>query len=774
MKSVTASNPPSNPPSHASANAPIALPDDNVCQERRSDGHAGTERQPAPQSPEQFDALFETSDEGFIPSREIAPISEFYLSTTVQREFTTGETPVAGSGTTKSQISGPVARPILERQSHRFRNMAMLVCLAVVASAIVVSALVAFYTSKRSRVRLLAECDSQVCLQYEALVTNLLNASVAPCEDFYAHVCGSWSSDPSKLSVSDAALTAYQRSLSRQALLQSVPASGQTPEQKATKMFAACYNVIDKNISYVESIRKVMEDAGLPWPHFDSRKDLVYSIFAMSTWPIPVLFRIGFTNTVNGGSRLVIRSITLGVFVDHVWRKNDDQQREEYFDVLKKYFEIGKYIKSVTYNETASLEKSVIPVLGRSLIGKPKVLQTHTSELNKTAPSVPLAAWQRELKSRFHTTAANVTIYGIRFFEAFFELHNTLGERALKEYFGWFVVEAFLPYTNSHILREFHGSDDRAMDEQIKFCLGFAGVTGYALDVNYLKSTTDGKVLEQATQAGARIKDAFFETVKRNDWFEESLVTLLEVDRAEILLGMLSKSEEKKWLPDMTDDAIRNLAALSSLALASGTTESAPSSLSGSVAMNLSEKGPLIPVEAANPPLTLAPYHFSFPFLTVDAPAPAVYAGVGFVLARLLFQDLFAGQQHWQSTTLDKLHERVECMYNADESAILDRATRDEVVVATAAASTLWHAFLSAYSPPGSNASAPANHVESQSPKLSERQLFFVLLCHSTCGDPAGAMRCNVPLRNSEAFVQTFSCQPGTPMHATQMCPVFS
>ncbi|KAL3173218.1 hypothetical protein MRX96_012346 [Rhipicephalus microplus] len=58
-------------------------------------------------------------------------------------------------------------------------------------------------------------------------------------------------------------------------------------------------------------------------------------------------------------------------------------------------------------------------------------------------------------------------------------------------------------------------------------------------------------------------------------------------------------------------------------------------------------------------------------------------------------------------------------------------------------------------------------------PKLSERQLFFLILCHSTCGDPAGPMRCNVPLRNSKAFVETFSCQPGTPMHATHMCPVF-
>ncbi|KAL3180332.1 hypothetical protein MRX96_008900 [Rhipicephalus microplus] len=50
---------------------------------------------------------------------------------------------------------------------------------------------------------------------------------------------------------------------------------------------------------------------------------------------------------------------------------------------------------------------------------------------------------------------------------------------------------------------------------------------------------------------------------------------------------------------------------------------------------------------------------------------------------------------------------------------------------------------------------------------------FFLLLCNSTCGDPAGPMRCNVPLRNSEAFVETFSCQPGTPMHTTHMCPVF-
>ncbi|XP_050051070.1 endothelin-converting enzyme 1-like [Dermacentor andersoni] len=419
-----------------------------------------------------------------------------------------------------------------------------------------------------------------------------------------------------------------------------------------------------------------------------------------------------------------------------------------------------------------SLEKSVIPVLGRSLVGRLEVLQTHTNQLNITAPSIPLEEWQRELRNRFNISAANVTIYGIRFFEAFFELHKTLGERALKQYFGWFVAEAFLPYTNSHILHEFHGSEDKAMDEQIKFCLGFAGATGYALDANYLKSTTDAKVLDQATQTGARIKDAFYETVRRNTWFEERPVTSLEVDRAEILLGMLGKSEANKWLPDMTDDAIKNLATLSSLG--SGASGNDSSSLSKSVVIDLSEQGPFIPGDTANPPLALAPYHFSFPFLTVDAPAPAIYAGLGFVLARLLFQDLFAGQQHWKNATLDKLHERMACVYTADETAIPDRATRDDVVVATAAVSTLWRAFLSAATVPESNVSVPALDLEPQLPKLSERQLFFALLCHSTCGDPAGALRCNVPLRNSEAFVQTFSCQPGSPMHTTRMCPVFS
>ncbi|KAH8008837.1 hypothetical protein HPB51_005884 [Rhipicephalus microplus] len=769
MKSGAASKPPSIPASHASASGQVSFPDEDVCRDGHPDGSTCTKRHSVPQSIEPYDALFEMSDDGLLPSSEMAPISEYYPST-VQREFTSAETPVARSGTTQSQISGPIRRLIVERHDHRFRNLMIAFCVAVVASAIIVSACVTHYVFKHVPVRVLTGCTSQACLQYEGLVSSFLNVSVAPCEDFYTHVCGSWRSDLGKLGVSDTALTTYQRRLSRQAFLQSVPASGQTPEQKATKMFTACYNVVDKKVSYVESIRKVMSEAGLPWPHVNSRTDILHSIFAMSTWPIPVLFRIAFTNLVRGGGHLIIRSITLGVFAEHIRREKDEKQREEYFHVFKKYFENEKYRRSITYNETLSVEKSVIPALGRSLIGTPKILRTHTSELNKTAPSVPLESWQRELKRRFNTSTANVTIYGIRFFEAFFELHSTLGERAMKEYYGWFVAEAFLPYTNAHILRKFHGSDERVMDEQMKVCLGFTGVAGYALDVNYLKSTTDKKVLEQVTQVGARLKDAFHETLRRNNWFQEGLVTLPEMDHAEILLGMLSKSGEKKWLPDMTDDAIRNLEALSSLSLASGTTEKAPSSSSEKYQP---ENGPLVPEEVADPPLTLAPYHFSFPFLMVDAPVSVIYAGIDSVLARLLFQHLFAAQQRWKSTTLEKLHERMGCVYTADEATVLDRATRDDVVVVTAATSTLWNAFLSAASSTGSNVSSPATELDSQLPKLSERQLFFLILCHSTCGDPAGPMRCNVPLMNSEAFVETFSCQPGTPMHATHMCPVF-
>ncbi|KAL3227150.1 hypothetical protein MRX96_048816 [Rhipicephalus microplus] len=108
----------------------------------------------------------------------------------------------------------------------------------------------------------------------------------------------------------------------------------------------------------------------------------------------------------------------------------------------------------------------------------------------------------------------------------------------------------------------------------------------------------------------------------------------------------------------------------------------------------------------------------------VDAPASAIYAGVGSELARLLFQHFFAAQQRWKSTMLEKLHERMRCVYTADVTTILDRATRDDVVVATAATSTLWHAFLSAALPTASNISSPATDLDSQLPKLSERQLF--------------------------------------------------
>ncbi|KAL3180331.1 hypothetical protein MRX96_008899 [Rhipicephalus microplus] len=147
---------------------------------------------------------------------------------------------------------------------------------------------------------------------------------------------------------------------------------------------------------------------------------------------------------------------------EHIWREKDEEQREEYFHVFKKYIKKEKYRRSITYNETVSLEKSVIPALRRSLIETPKILQTHTSELNKTTSSISLKAWQRELKRRFNTSSANVTIYGIRFFEALFGLHSTLGERALKEYYGRFVAESILSYTNAHILREFHGGQRKS------------------------------------------------------------------------------------------------------------------------------------------------------------------------------------------------------------------------------------------------------------------------------------------------------------------------
>ncbi|KAH9360585.1 hypothetical protein HPB48_012928 [Haemaphysalis longicornis] len=647
----------------------------------------------------------------------------------------------------------------------------MVLCLAVVVFVMAVGALIAFYATKRVPVRLMGACKSSACSQYEALVIDLGNSSVAPCEDFYGHVCGAWMSQPSKLSVYDTILATYRNNLTRLALSQQVPLKGQTPEQKAAKLFTACYDVVRKDVSYVDRVRKLMKSAGLPWPQLDQRTDLLHAVFAMSSWPIPALFRVAFKKDEKSG-HLIIRSIGKEIFSRLIWKKKDERQRERYFSVLKEYIEEGKIITNLTYNETVALEQRVIPVLGKSLAAGIKDYETDTNQLPKTTPSISPDRWQQELRNRFNISFAAVTINGIDFFEAFFDLHTTLGEDAMKKYVAWFVLQALLPYTNSHILREFHGTEDKAREEQMKFCLGVAGLTGYSLYANYLKTVANAQTLSQASQVGSRIKKAFHATIKRNDWFQDELIAPLEINRAEVLLHMLGKPEghEMSW-PDMSDDAFDNMARMLSfvphIMESSTSSENAASSSVQPLAAMLLNKGSLSWDDAASHPLAIAPYHFSFPFLMEDAPAPAIYAGLGSVLARLLFQRLFSDQRQWKKATLDEARARTACIHSADKVALLDPAVRDDVVVATAASSTLWDAFLAAASP-------TEKAVELQPPDLAEQQLFFVLLCHNWCGSQAGAQLCNLPLKNSQAFVDTFSCPAGSPMHPAHMCPIFA
>ncbi|KAK8779576.1 hypothetical protein V5799_019084 [Amblyomma americanum] len=719
----------------------------------------------------QSQPCFETTDEGFMPSKEMAPISQFRLSN-VPREFTTGDPALSA---TKSQLTFTVPQHPLETQKIRSRSPVVAICIPVVVSAIAIGALVALYVYKPVRVRILAKCRSQACSQYDAIVTDLLDNTVAPCEDFYSHVCGAWSSDPTKLSVSKAALSEYRQSLSRLILTLPVPSSGQSSHEKAVKLFTACLNILEKNISYVESIRRVMESAGIPWPHIDSKTDLLYSVFTMASWPISVPFRITCVGGVNETAHLVIASVTLDVFSNHIWKKKDEGRRERYFSVMKKYFESTKYSKGIAYNETLSLEQRIVPLLQMSLVKKMEVARIHSTELHMMTPSVPTTAWQREIRARFNVSSASVTIYGIDFFKAFFELHRTLGEDAMKLYFGWFVIESFVPYTNSHTLHEFHGSPEKAREEQTNTCLQLANVAGFALEVNYGNSAPVAKMFDRAAQVGERIKVAFYDTVKRNSWFEENLASTLEIGHAVGLFDLLGKSGEEEMIPDMTDDVLENMVALTSLrprCITSNTSDSAPFSSAMRTVNHSPDDDSHVASYTTNRTLALEPYHFAFPFLAEDAPMPAVYAGVGFVLARLLFHHLFGGRQQWQSATIDELTERTWCMNSDDEAALMDRATREDVVASTAAVSTLWRAFTMAAAP-ASNITLAANGPDSQLPTLEDRRLFFLLLCHSKCGDQAGKLLCNLPLRNSEAFVETFSCQAGSPMHATRMCPVF-
>ncbi|KAG0429781.1 hypothetical protein HPB47_023303 [Ixodes persulcatus] len=170
-------------------------------------------------------------------------------------------------------------------------------------------------------------CTADSCLEHAARLTESMDRTVQPCQDFYAYVCGKWKPYADETYISDVA-GRMRASLQRaNAIILFNGSSRQSSFKKVSATFKSC---IERNsedqASNIKKLKKFMFARGIPWPQ-DPPKDrhpLDVLLDLDINWSIPVLFKTRlFRNPLVA---VVVRSNSLTDVV------LGDEKLREYFE----------------------------------------------------------------------------------------------------------------------------------------------------------------------------------------------------------------------------------------------------------------------------------------------------------------------------------------------------------------------------------------------------------------------------------------------------------
>ncbi|KAH7981843.1 hypothetical protein HPB52_001262 [Rhipicephalus sanguineus] len=162
---------------------------------------------------------------------------------------------------------------------------------------------------------------------------------------------------------------------------------------------------------------------------------------------------------------------------------------------------------------------------------------------------------------------------------------------------------------------------------------------------------------------------------------------------------------------------------------------------------------------AAESPVDLA--YLDVLWYTLGAPHAVKLAGLGSQVTKMVFHEILSSKKPCQRLlkNTDKLWK---CMTATEPGAKHLRAVKENVLVSLLSQIVLWPILRDSLAD-GSRALADFG-------SLPEPELFFVLACLPLCGEEHAEAMCNLPLKQSLAFSQVFSCRRGAHMRPKFQC----
>ncbi|KAH6929015.1 hypothetical protein HPB50_022392 [Hyalomma asiaticum] len=666
------------------------------------------------------------------------------------------------------------------------RKIAIFVGAAIVAILVVLGLMV---VASQRRVEPRTFCDTDDCIVHAQLLTETLNRSIDPCEDFSAYVCSAWrrTGEYSEHVKSPVDGILFARFIA----LRDILASGTQKlavGRKALAMYDSCRGPQPEGKQGLADFKQLMQDIGLSWPHPPEKNVNALGVLLTASFKWQILFWMSLSVPTGNSSlpwridvrpgdylplvmnqHLNVRSV--GGYVRY-WkgyyqalRDNDTETAEE--REIEAIANAEGYVLERLYNSLFSKKKNpaIFPLGAMGILTAPVTGETWRDQINERLHFEPKLVLRDVVLAR-----------DTGFLSALGSLFRRFNDRQLVSLFSWSFVQMYAPlfYPKLHLVR--HGNKGKEELYRPIVC-AFQVESSYRMLVLALEFVTrftredEDLVLTHLRGLTA----AAVRKLRSSAWLDDESKALAEqkMNHLRTLLFPSSSFVNNSFLEDLYKDFVdeevsfRDYWLEARLAIAKDNrtpefeaTLSLPSNIPPPIfGYNYVRNVIGAPIGIVNRPLF---YN--------DGTNAMFYGGLGFLVALEMVRALdsvglrfhLGGRNRksiYSSAPEGSFEDRDSCLRDEGMESIFPEVPALEITY-----EALSEALKSADAKPGL-------------PGLSEEKVFFMTICYMTCLTPGAtnlfSANCHKIVRNSPAFHEAFNCSKGSKMNPTKKCSFF-
>ncbi|KAH6928504.1 hypothetical protein HPB50_016841 [Hyalomma asiaticum] len=645
---------------------------------------------------------------------------------------------------------------------------------------------------KRRSALQLKLCRTDDCQRHAALLTNHLNTTIDPCEDFEAFVCSAWhvSKDhrEQERSVMDNLRFVWYRRFEDTLKTGSLK---YFTGRKPLAMYQMCNLYFPSNASQVPLMHKFFADHGFRWPEPPAvpQSPLALLVMLSYRWASPYWITVYHLNPSTSRRQRVL--ITPGLYIS-ILRNQHHSVASAYGRYWQQFLELfypdpktRPPMNAEVVEDVRAMEEDVLESLHAAIESRRKRPAIFPfGKIDAHVPNTSAVEWveafQAGMSLEPSLTLEDEIVTDVAFLEVVGGLLAKYSKLKLNQHLAWLMLQNYAPFTDYAFFVGYFGSKEKAAVNRPIVCAHKVEATYkvlvLALGVVARLTDLDRTAIDRGFKS---IVSAAFGKIRNSFWMDDK-------DKVSMITKLASTSMDF-WPPEAIISD-RELERLYEEFPEKGSSF-ADYWIKSLAAMDRMNRTPEYS-KALLLPSNNFPFYAGYGYITNTvrlaigaAVAPAyygngtkgmLYGGLLFLMAMQMVKAFDDQGIRWytnetalndtflSSTSLQAFHERTECDYGAGKGSTFPEVPAIEISYAALKESHLLH----------------KTEPLALSEQLPEDKVFFMTLCYMMCGSMhlrhGVTMDCNKAVRNFDPFARVYACKQGSKMNPERKCSFFA